>query len=532
MFLTLDKMQRKTLLLIDLSKNHNFEEKNKEYVYLNKGNVRLYNCKQIKLKDFVDLRKKIYSDLIKKLKKFILFNEKKKFFLSEMEIFNLRNDRYEFPDRILNYLIIKKLILKKKFKKVKIVSDNKATLKIFDNLNVEIEKKNLSKFNFNFHLPHLKIIKFLIKAIILVSYCKLLKFTKNEKNEKNEKNTFYLSLYPNKYFYGKENLFEKKRKICNFLMSDETHLNFNLRKLFHFAKITNEKKILNIEQYIKVSDILFLILKHSFNIFTLKDLRKIEINLQGLDFKEVLNDIYISSYINRSKLEIYSKAIPRFLKKNKVSNFKLYLFEYSFGYFLIRTIKEFSSKIKISGYQHGLFSNNLMWFDLIKSLKHRKKYVPNQIFCLNKYCLKDYKLKYKNTKVSIINFEKKKKNFDLINCIKIKKKAKRILILSGLHDVKDLYLYAKNTLNFDEKDIFYFKLHPKNKFNFIPGPKIKKIDNFKKKTFSRVIVSQTSSLSFDFLSLKRNFSVIDFDYKQNYISTYLNKNKNINFLKK
>ena len=58
-----------------------------------------------------------------------------------MEIFNLRNDRYDFPDRILNYLIIKKLILKKKFKKVKIISDNKVTLKIFDNLNVEIEKK-------------------------------------------------------------------------------------------------------------------------------------------------------------------------------------------------------------------------------------------------------------------------------------------------------------------------------------------------------------------------------------------------------
>ena len=38
-------------------------------------------------------------------------------------------------------------------------------------------------------------------------------------------------------------------------MSDETHLNFNLRKLFHFAKETNDKKIVNIEQYIKVSDI-------------------------------------------------------------------------------------------------------------------------------------------------------------------------------------------------------------------------------------------------------------------------------------
>ena len=50
-----------------------------------------------------------------------------------------------------------------------------------------------------------------------------------------------------------------------------------------------------------------------------------------------------------------------------------------------------------------------MWFDLIKCLKHKKKYTPNQIYCLNKYCLKDYKLKYKNTKVSIVNFEKKKK---------------------------------------------------------------------------------------------------------------------------
>ena len=60
MFLILNKMQKNTLLLIDLSKNLDFEEKNKEYIYLNKGNVRLNNCKQIKLKDFGDLRKKIY----------------------------------------------------------------------------------------------------------------------------------------------------------------------------------------------------------------------------------------------------------------------------------------------------------------------------------------------------------------------------------------------------------------------------------------------------------------------------------------
>ena len=40
-----------------------------------------------------------------------------------------------------------------------------------------------------------------------------------------------------------------------------------------------------------------------------------------------LNNIYIGSYINRSKLEIYSRAIPRFLKINNVSKFKLYLFK-------------------------------------------------------------------------------------------------------------------------------------------------------------------------------------------------------------
>ena len=157
-----------------------------------------------------------------------------------MEIFNLRNDRYEFPDQILNYLIIKKLILKKKFKKVKIISDNKVTLNMFDNLNVEIKKKNLSKFNFQFRLPHLKLIKFLIKAIILVFYCKLLKFYKREKSEKN---TYYLSLYPNKYFYGKENFFEKKKNNFKFFMSDETHLNFNKENYFILQRKQMTKKL-------------------------------------------------------------------------------------------------------------------------------------------------------------------------------------------------------------------------------------------------------------------------------------------------
>jgi hypothetical protein len=133
--------------------------------------------------------------------------------------------------------------------------------------------------------------------------------------------------------------------------------------------------------------------------------------------------------------------------------------------------------------------------------------------------------------VSIIKSNKTKKNLNFINSIKIKKKSNKILVLSGLHDVKDLYFYAKNKSISNSNKIFYFKLHPKNKFNFSSDTKIKKIVNFENKFFSNVIISQNSSLPFEFLISKRNFSVIDFDYKQNYISTYLNNNKKINFLK-
>lgn len=521
-------MEKNYLLLIDLKRNFDLSEKNKTYINLNQGKIYLNNCKRIKLKNFINLRKTSFKNLIDEFKKSILNNSENKFFLSEMEIFNLRNDRYKYPDRILNFFIIKKIISRNKIKKIKIISDNKYTLNIFDNINLEIEKKDLSNKNLKLGFPNLRIIKFLFKAFFLVFFIKFLKKTEKKINKKS---SFYLSLYPNRYFYGKEDFFNKEENICNFLMSDETHLNLTLRKLFYFAKITNQKNILNLEQFIKVTDILILFLKYSLKIITFKKLNNIKFNFQGLNFNKELNDIYISSYINRSKLEIYSKAIPRFLKKNNVSRFNLYMFEYSFGFYLMRCIKNFSNKIKISGFQHGIFSNNLMWFDLIKSLKHRKVYIPDNINCLNKFSYKDYKSKYKKIKVSVIKSNKKKKNLNFINSIKIKRNSNKILVLPGLHDVKDLYFYAKNMSISNSNKIYYFKLHPKNKFNFSSNEKIKKIVNFENFFFSKVIVSQDSSLHFDFLFSKRKFSVIDFDYKQNYISTNLENNKKINFLK-
>ena len=43
-------------------------------------------------------------------------------------------------DRVLNFLIVKKILLQKKIKKIEIISDNKSTLEIFDNLNLRLKK--------------------------------------------------------------------------------------------------------------------------------------------------------------------------------------------------------------------------------------------------------------------------------------------------------------------------------------------------------------------------------------------------------
>ena len=75
------------------------------------------------------------------------------------------------------------------------------------------------------------------------------------------------------------------------------------------------KILLNIEQFIMIKDILLLIFKNLLNLFKIKNLKKVNIDFEDLHLRDEINYHYLGSYINRSKLEIYSKAIPRFLKK-------------------------------------------------------------------------------------------------------------------------------------------------------------------------------------------------------------------------
>lgn len=516
-------MKNNDLLLIDLSKNFSMFESNKSYVYLNRGCINLQNCKQIKLKNLNTFKKNSYNSLIQFLKNSLSKKNENSYFYNELEIFNLRIDRYDFVDRIVNLISIKKLILKRKIRKLKIISDNKSTLNIFDDMNLDIEKVDLSQKKVNFNLIKVKIIKFYLKTIILLLFMKF-KISPPLVKKKEE---FFLSIYPNYFSYGKPNFFKKEKNIFNFLLTDETHLGASLWKLFKIVNMTDKEKITNIEHFIKLKDIIKLIITNLFFFKKCENYFSKNAFIEGLSFRNEIESLYNASLINRAKLEIYANAIPRFLNFYNIKKINLYLFEYNFGFFLIRSIREYSKTIKIVGFQHGIFSNRLTWFDLIKSIKLKNIYLPDSVFSTNRYSFSDYKT-ILNKKIYL----KPKKNSDkkFIHSIKINKNSNKILVLPGTHDIKEIYFHLKNKHVASSEKVFYFKLHPKNKFYFKEDYRIKKLENFKGKDFSNVIISQTSSLVYDFLILKKKFSVIDFDYRLNLVSTKLD-NK-INFIRR
>ena len=90
-------------------------------------------------------------------------------------MFNLRNDKELFLNKLIVILIIKKFILKK-YKSVKIITDDYFTYKVFNkmNLNIDYYSKMKKKYDFSF----LKILKFYIKTLIILALEKLTEKTK------------------------------------------------------------------------------------------------------------------------------------------------------------------------------------------------------------------------------------------------------------------------------------------------------------------------------------------------------------------
>ena len=69
------------------------------------------------------------------------------------------------------------------------------------------------------------------------------------------------------------------------------------------------------EQFIKYKDIAKLILNNIISLKKYKNFFSKSYFIEGLNFRNEIIDLYNVSLINRAKLEIYSNAIPRFLKE-------------------------------------------------------------------------------------------------------------------------------------------------------------------------------------------------------------------------
>ena len=106
-------MNFKNLIILDLKNNFDVKEKNCNYISLSSGSINFINSKQIFIKTYLDKYYKVYKKkLISNLRQKIKSSSIK--FLEECEVFNLRNDKELFINKLILILILKKFIIKKK----------------------------------------------------------------------------------------------------------------------------------------------------------------------------------------------------------------------------------------------------------------------------------------------------------------------------------------------------------------------------------------------------------------------------------
>ncbi len=510
-------MKKKKLLIFHSQAKFKVKEEFDFYVNLGDGNLEIKNSKQISLKNYYKknydyFRKKFINSLNKK----ILQSRDEMNLFNELEIFNLRNDKINDIDTIVNILILKKIVSEFKIDNIFLITDNQLTKSVLIQIYPNIEIVNFQKRN-TYLLPFFKITSFYLKTFFIII---MTKFFKNYRLLKNNYNEACISLAPFFYKDQRENFFKNKNNLkLNFLLTDETHLNFSIIDIYKILKI-NYENLVHVESAINFKDLVCGLLRSYKYIYYINGLN-MKFNVEMTDFSLFYKKHLIISAINRSKLNIYNKAVPNLIERFQIKKFNMYLFEYSFGFYLIKLIKMKFKKVDIIGYQHGIFSDKLMWFDILLRKKKNTLYFPNKIVCFNSQSLKDYKKILPN----YINYKLVDKPLSKISILfqSLKKKSlkKHILILPGTHDAKIIYERFKNrALNLDKSnEIFYFKFHPKNMVVVSDYKNLKIITSINNKKFNFVLISSSSTLVYDFYKLKKKFMVYDIDNKQNLISS-------------
>ena len=361
----------KKIVILDLSKDIDFLIEDSLVFHLSYGQAKLQNCKILNKNFFSQAKFEKFSKKINNtLSSFYnyLSENKSKDEILTLELFNIRNDKNQFYNKMYYLFELIEFIKTKKIKDIEIITDDDNFYYTYKSIKI----KNLIVHNFSrrnnlsFLNYFLKISFFHIKALIVVIFSKLYKPQKSIKIKRNEA---CLSIFPLFYknrinfFYGKDYL------NFNFLLTDETHLRNSLTKnIITLKKLRKIDNLISVESFVDINGLISNFFKSIDNYKLIKKTFSYKFEINNIDFSKQFFSLFFNSLINFNKLNIYNTALDSLMKKIKIKKFHYYLFEYNFGYFLNRLIRKSSKNIELVGYQHGIYSERIMWQNLTKKI--------------------------------------------------------------------------------------------------------------------------------------------------------------------
>tara|TARA_B110001452_G_scaffold263324_1_gene264607 strand:- start:3700 stop:5289 length:1590 start_codon:yes stop_codon:yes gene_type:complete len=508
--------KNKKLVITDLGKDWSILIKNADIITLNYGSAQVNGVNFIDIKSyykkFFSLKKKEYLNTLKK------YLQKKNFLdihPVELDIANCRNEKYDYIHKIINIIILKEVI--KDYQEVEVICDDCLYYDSYKSLSKKIKITYLKNKKRSFYV--LKFLTsrlyFFLKTFLFILVIKNFKDKKDVKTCKEINLTFHPAFFKNDEDY----MYRNNKKSLNFLITDETHLYMNLVKLFkEFFKINSNKNIIVTEKYIELKDIF----QNFFSTFGLiEKLRKNNsFKINNIIFDDIIFKYFYISLLNRAKLSIYTKALPKITNKYKVKKLNYIMFEYSFGFFLKKIL---SKNIFFVGYQHGYYSDNSMWLSFVSTYKDKdkNKFLPDKVICKNILSYKSYKKKIPSNKLKIDKENKViNKIFDeikfLLNKKKITKKS-NFLIICGAYDVIEIVsaikIFSLKDINKNKK--FFLKVHPKITLNmnvdkYMNIKIIKKLGNTK---FDKVIITSGSTMTTEAENNLKNYYIIGLPFK-------------------
>ena len=197
----------KKLIIVDLEKNYTIQRSGCSYLFVNRGSITFKDSQKINFninnnKKIIKNNKKDLIDYFLKIKEMFEHNYNK-VNTSELEIFNLRNDKYNYLDKILVFYTLKKRRYNDKYK-IEIITDNSKYEKFYQSVfGKKIRITNLLEHDQpknEYSLLFFRYLKFVLRAFYFLILIKIFKTNK----VLNKKSDFFLSLYP--YFFQKKKI--------------------------------------------------------------------------------------------------------------------------------------------------------------------------------------------------------------------------------------------------------------------------------------------------------------------------------------